>query len=83
MLLAFVMLYVNGALSVYDTNFFYLTRPPLEGLPYLNLDRGWYVYLVRIFVLGLAALVLFHLPFLLLDRRKRRKLEETGQTAYR
>ncbi len=83
MLLAFVMLYVNGALSVYDTNFFYLTRPPLEGLPYLNLDRGWYVYLVRIFALGLAVLVLFHLPFLLLDRRKRRRLEETGQTAYR
>lgn len=38
--LAFVMLYINGALAAYDTNFFYLTRPPMEHLPYLNLDRG-------------------------------------------
>ena len=50
--LAFLMLYVNGALSVYDTNFFYLTRPPMEGLPFLNLGRGWHVYFLRLLALG-------------------------------
>ena len=64
------MLYLNGALSAYDTNFFYLTRPPMENLPYLNLDHGWYAYFVRLAALGVALLGLFHLPFLLRERRK-------------
>lgn len=71
--LAFAMLYINGALAAYDTNFFYLTRPPMENLPYLNLDRGWYVYFLRLLLLGTALVTLFHLPFLLHERRKRRK----------
>lgn len=69
--LAFVMLYINGALAAYDTNFFYLTRPPMEHLPYLNLDRGWYVYFLRLLLLGTVLITLFHLPFLLYERRKR------------
>lgn len=71
--LAFGMLYVNGALSVYDTNFFYLTRPPMEDLPYLNLDHGWYAYLLRILALGTAAISLFHLPFFWKDSKGRKK----------
>lgn len=70
-LLLFVLgaLYANGALSVYDTNFLYLTRPPMEGLPFLNLDDGWYRYFLRLFVLGLGCLFLFHLPFILKCRK--------------
>ena len=67
--LTFGMLYVNGALSAYGTNFMYVARPPMEGLPYLNLDRGWYVYFLRLVVLGAALVTLFHLPFLLRERR--------------
>lgn len=68
--LAFIMLYVNGALSIYDTNFFYLTRPPMENLPYLNLAHGWYAYFFRLLVLGTALIFLFHLPFFLHTHRK-------------
>ena len=70
-LLLFVLgaLYANGALSVYDTNFLYLTRPPMEGLPFLNLDDGWYRYFLRLFALGLGCLFLFHLPFILKCRK--------------
>lgn len=70
--LAFLMLYVNGALSVYDTNFFYLTRPPMEGLPFLNLGRGWYVYFLRLLALGTSLIALFHLPFIISERRDAR-----------
>ena len=70
--LAFGMLYVNGALSIYDTNFFYLTRPPMEGLPYLNLDHGWYVYFFRLLGLGTVLVGLFHLPFWVKSRGKKR-----------
>ena len=68
-LLSFIMLYVNGALSVYDTNFFYLTRPPMENLPYLNLDKGWYVYFGRMLFLGILLMLLFHLPFMIKNRK--------------
>lgn len=72
--LVVAMLYVNSILSVYDTNFMYLVRPPLENLPYLNLDKGWYVYFLHIIVLGLAAISLFQLPFLLRNLKKKKGL---------
>ena len=72
MLAAFLMLYVNGALSAYDTNFFYLTRPPMANLPVLNLDKGWYVYLLRLVSLGVVLISLFHLPFILASERRKK-----------
>lgn len=66
-----VMLWVNSALSVYDTNFFYVVRPPVKGLPLLNLDHGWYVYFITLVVLGLTALTSVHLPAMLRQRRGR------------
>lgn len=75
-LLSFIMLYVNGALSVYDTNFFYLTRPPMENLPYLNLDKGWYVYLGRMLFLGILLMLLFHLPFIIKNRKSLSAVEQ-------
>lgn len=78
--LTFIMLYVNGALSAYDTNFFYLTRPPMEGLPYLNLNAGWYVYLVRMMVLAIVLLSLFHLPFILrIKPRRNDRIKHVGK----
>lgn len=60
-------LYVNGALFAYGTNFMFLTRPPMEGLPVLNLDHGWYGYFATLLGLGFVLLTAVHLPFL---RRK-------------
>lgn len=67
--LSFLMIYINGALSAYGTNFMYLVRPPMENLPYLNLDDGWYVYLLRLMALGAALVTLFQLPFILRKRK--------------
>ncbi len=69
--LVFVMLWVNSILSVYDTNFFYLVRPPVEGLPLLNLDNGWYVYFLTILVLGVLGITMVHLPAMLKERKKK------------
>ena len=63
--LAFLMIYVNGALFAYGTNFMFLTRPPMEGLPILNLDHGWYGYFFTLAGIVLGAMTLIHLPFLL------------------
>lgn len=71
LLLSLVLLaiYVNSALSMYGTNFMFLVRPPMENLPFLNLDHGWYVYFLRIIGLGAVILSLFHLPFIICERK--------------
>lgn len=63
--LAVANLYVNSILSPFGTNFMFLVRPPMENLPYLNLNHGWFVYFIHILGLGLALLTFFHLPFML------------------
>ena len=68
--LAFMMIYVNGALSAYGTNFFYVVRPPMDNLPVLNLNHGWYVYFVTLLLVGITLMTLFHLPFIIKNRKK-------------
>ena len=71
--LTLLMIYVNGALSSYDTNFMYVVRPPMENLPYLNLEKGWYVYFLHLLALGLTLLCLFYAPFLLHRQKNAKK----------
>lgn len=71
--LALVMIYVNGAFYAYGTNFMFLTRPPMEGLLILNLDHGWYGYLGSLAIVAVALMTLVHLPFMLAERRSRKK----------
>ncbi len=65
-----VMIWVNSALSVYDTNFWYVVRPPAEGLPLLNLDNGWLCYFLTLVGIGLFALTVTHLPAILKERKR-------------
>ncbi|MCR5422066.1 MAG: TIGR02206 family membrane protein [Bacilli bacterium] len=68
--LAFMMIYINGALSAYGTNFFYVVRPPMDDLPILNLDHGWHVYFITLLLLGFILMTLFHLPFIIKSKKK-------------
>lgn len=67
LILVIFNIYVNSALSVYDVNFMYLTRPPMENLPILNLDNGWYMYLLSLLLVGLLLTTIFQLPFVLVN----------------
>ncbi len=67
------MIWVNGALQVYDTNFLYVVRPPVEGLPLLNLDHGWYVYIAVLAGLGFLGVTAVHLPFLIREAKCRKR----------
>lgn len=71
--LVFMTLYINSFLSVYGTNFMFLVRPPMENLPFLNLNNGWYVYFFRIIGLGATMLSLFYLPFILHEHKGQKK----------
>ncbi len=67
------MIWLNSALQVYDTNFWYVVRPPVDGLPLLNLDNGWFAYIGVLLCLGFAGVTLVHLPFMLKERKKNKK----------
>lgn len=73
LILVIFNLYVNSALSVYDVNFMYLTRPPMENLPILNLDNGWYMYLLSLLLVGLLLTTIFQLPFVLININRKNK----------
>ncbi len=71
MCMAVVMIWVNSALQAYDTNFWYVVRPPAEGLPIINLDNGWYAYFFTLLVIGFLSVTAVHLPFIIKEARKK------------
>ena len=42
-------------------NFWFIVRPPAEGLPLLNLDRGWIFYILQLVWICLLILILCYL----------------------
>lgn len=59
--IVFITFYVNGFFQ--NTNFLYLSEPPMDGLPILNMDNGWFVYFISYMALALALITLFFAPF--------------------
>lgn len=58
-------IYINGILhdgsNGLTVNFMYTAGPPQEGLPYLNLDQGWLMYIVKYAALALVLLALCYI----------------------
>ncbi len=71
--MAILMIWVNGILKTYKTNFWYVVRPPMEGLPLLNLENGWYIYFITLIALAFVGLTAVHLPFMIAEYRKKKK----------
>ena len=69
--LSIIMIWVNGALRMYDTNFLFVVRPPVDGLPILTLDNGWLAYFVTVIVCGFIGVTAVHLPALINEIRKK------------
>ena len=67
-----ICLWLNSALSYAHTNYMFLSRPPMDNLPFLNLNNGWFVYFIRIFTVGVIVVFLLQLPFALRNRKKLR-----------
>ena len=69
--LAIIMIWVNGALSVYDTNFFFVCKPPADNLPILNLNHGWFVYFLSLCICGVVLETVISLPYIIKERKNR------------
>ena len=65
-LVAFLM---NSVLEQYETNFLFLRVPPMEGLPLLNLNNGWYVYFLTLTAIACFLLFAVQLPFMLMGAK--------------
>lgn len=75
-LLAVVVIFgflMNSVLEQYNTNFLFLRKPPMDALPVLNLDNGWYVYFVTLALVACALLFLVQLPFIIKGARNKQK----------
>jgi len=70
--LAIIMIWVNSALSIYETNFFYVVSPPASGLPFLNLKHGWYVYFAHLASAGVLLEFLTSLPYIIKEIKEKR-----------
>ena len=67
---AFLM---NSVLEQYKTNFLFVRVPPMDNLPLLNLNNGWYVYFVTLAIIACVLMLLVQLPFMALNKRKDKK----------
>lgn len=67
--LGIVMIWINGMLQSYDTNFFFVVRPPADNLPILNLNHGWFVYFVHLAICAVILETVVCLPYILKERK--------------
>lgn len=72
-------IWINGALQAYDTNFFFLVRPPVEGLPILNLNNGWYAYFFTLVGIAIALIGLVHLPSIIKELKQKIKQNKKAE----
>lgn len=72
-MLALIATWINSLLSVTNpkVNFFYLCRPPMENLPILNLNNGWFVYFLTIAAIALSFMFIFHLIVISIYKRNK------------
>ncbi len=73
-LIAFLM---NSVLEQYKTNFLFLRVPPMDNLPLLNLDNGWYVYFLTLAAIACVLMLLVQLPFMAWNARNKKKLSKS------
>ena len=68
--LAMLGLTMNSILAQYNTNFLYLRKPPMDNLPILNLNNGYFVYIIILVAIAISLLTIVHLPFMLKKNKK-------------
>jgi len=79
--MSIVAIWINGSLSTYameygnGINFMFMSKPPLSGLPYLNLNHGWFVYYIHIAMAGVILLGLVSLKDIIKEFKEKKALK--------
>jgi len=61
---------LNSMLEQYKTNFLYLRKPPMDNLPILNLNNGYFAYILTLILIAISLLTIVHLPFMIKKKEK-------------
>lgn len=69
----FVSIYLNSMLAAYGVNFCFSRKPPVDDLPILNLNHGWYCYFAVLLMIILVTVTSVHLPFIIRNQIKAKK----------
>ena len=70
----FVAIYLNSWINdyVHNINFMYVVNPPVDGLPYLNKNHGWLVYMVHYSILAVFAVTMCYIKPILTSLKRHR-----------
>lgn len=62
-LFGLISIYINSMLNdgSGNINFMYTVKPPQDGLPYLNLNQGWFVYILKYASVAVVAIILTYI----------------------
>jgi uncharacterized membrane protein YwaF len=69
--LAMLALVMNSILESYNTNFLFLRKPPMDNLPLLNLNNGYFVYVITLAIIAILLLTIVHLPFMVKKQKNK------------
>ena len=69
-----IAIYLNGIMQYAHTNFMFVSRPPIDGLPILNLNQGWHMYYLKLVLIGVILLFAIHFPFILHNKKIAKKV---------
>lgn len=78
-LLFIASIYINSILSIpgadpdLQTNFFFSSAPPMQGLPILNMNHGWHVYALSMICVGVTLMVILHIPFFIKENKEKKQ----------
>ncbi len=81
LILFFVAIYVNSILfnGVDNINFMYVASPPQSGLPFLNENNGWFVYIIHYAILILFCVSICYIKPIIRAIKNKRKSAEKGE----
>ena len=65
-------MWVNSITLVYETNFMFLVAPPAKGLPLLNLNHGWHIYMLNYIWIVVLLTFLFQLPAIIKEIKQKK-----------
>lgn len=81
-ILMFFAIYINSMLydGVTNINFMYVVSPPMEGLPFLTKEYGWFVYICHYAFLVVFCLTLAYIkPIICAIKSRKRKAHSDEQ----
>jgi len=69
-------IWINSVLLTYGTNYMFVVYPPAKGIPLLNFNHGWHVYMVHYILLMFIAMFLYELPGIIKETKAKKGLDD-------